>query len=127
MFKGNKSVAGYVQRPDVQKNPCLLAVCRRISTSLETFHVHSISAASVCRCPDFVAGTILLMTYVMFEHAFQDSRMTREEIAGGKSSHKSRHRAPETLSLNSIVFDIAESFWKDLDRALRCYIQIRGM
>jgi len=53
--------------------------------------------------------------------------MTREEIAGGKSSHRLRHRASETLSSNSIVFDIADSFWKDLDMALRCHIQSRGM
>lgn len=37
MVKGNNSVAGYLQWPDFRKNPCLLAVCRRMSTCFETF------------------------------------------------------------------------------------------
>jgi ABC-type sulfate transport system substrate-binding protein len=41
--------------------------------------------------------------------------------------HKSRHQASETLSLNSIAFDITDSFWKEFEMALRRYAQSRGM
>jgi hypothetical protein len=55
--------------------------------------------------------------------------MTRGEIAGSKPLHGSRHRASlsESLTLRSITFDITDSFWKDFDMALRCYIESRGM